>query len=65
MGLSYRYDPIKTRALQQSSNREYYFLYQRVNPHQELLAIYFSIVPDNRLWKMHQKLLQDISQRVL
>ncbi|KAI8067412.1 hypothetical protein BDF21DRAFT_345656 [Thamnidium elegans] len=65
LGISCRHNPIKNRVLQESSNREYYFLYQRVSPHQELLAIYFSIVPVNRLWKMHQKLFQDISQRVL
>lgn len=63
LGLCYRQDPQKTRALQESNDREYYFLYQKTK-HQELLAIYFSIIPSNRLWTMHQKLFNDISQRV-
>ncbi|CAO0802292.1 unnamed protein product [Mucor circinelloides] len=63
LGLCYRQDPHKSRALQESNDHEYYFLYQRTK-HQELLAIYFSIIPSNRLWTMHQKLFNDISQRV-
>ncbi|GAN08674.1 hypothetical protein MAM1_0217c08189 [Mucor ambiguus] len=63
LGLCYRQDPHKSRALQESNDREYYFLYQKTK-HQELLAIYFSIIPSNRLWNMHQKLFNDISQRV-
>ncbi|KAF1804336.1 hypothetical protein V8B55DRAFT_1564493 [Mucor lusitanicus] len=63
LGLCYRQDPHRSRALQESSDHEYYFLYQKTK-HQELLAIYFSIIPSNRLWNMHQKLFNDISQRV-
>ncbi|KAI8638267.1 hypothetical protein BD408DRAFT_423260 [Parasitella parasitica] len=63
LGLCYRQDPHKSQALQESNDHEYYFLYQKIK-HQELLAIYFSIIPPNRLWSMHQKLLNDIGQRV-
>jgi hypothetical protein len=52
--------------LQESKDGEYYFLYQKgPQAHQELLAIYFGIVPPDRLWNMHQKLFNDIGQRVL
>jgi hypothetical protein len=63
LGLCYRQDSHKSRALQESNDHEYYFLYQKAK-HQELLAIYFSIIPPNRLWSMHQKLFNDIGQRV-
>ncbi|CEP19876.1 hypothetical protein [Parasitella parasitica] len=63
LGLCYRQDPQKSRALQESNDHKYYFLYQKTK-HEELLAIYFSIIPPNRLWSMHQKLLDDIGQRV-
>lgn len=66
LGISFRHDVMKSRAIKESSDHEYYFLYQKgPHPHQELLAIYFSIVPPDRLWSMHQKLFNDICQRVL
>ncbi|KAG2204302.1 hypothetical protein INT47_009344, partial [Mucor saturninus] len=66
LGISFRLDTTRTKAIKESSNSQYYFLYQKgPHPHQELLAIYFSIVPPDRLWSMHQKLLNDICQRTL
>lgn len=65
LGLSYRQDPVHNRALQESKDHDYYLLYMKDNQQQELLAVYFSIVPKDRLWNMHQKLLTDIGQRVL
>jgi hypothetical protein len=64
LGLGYRQNSIKNTALQQSKDKDYYFLYMKDNQQQELLAIYFSIVPRDRLWNMHQKLFHDIGQRV-
>lgn len=64
LGISFRYDETSTKTIKESSDKQYYFLYQKA-PHQELLAIYFSIVPPDRLWSMHQKLLNDICQRTL
>jgi hypothetical protein len=63
MGLSYRHDFTKNRVLKESSNHQYYFLYQRGSHNEELFAIYFSIVPTDRLWSMHQKLHHEIGQR--
>jgi hypothetical protein len=65
LGLSYRQDPINNRTLQESKDHDYYFLYMKDNQQQELFAIYFSIVPRDRLWNMHQKMFHDIGQRVL
>lgn len=66
LGISFRHDTTRTKAIKESSNNQYYFLYQKgPHPHQELLAIYFSIVPPDRLWSMHQKLLNDICQRTI
>ena len=64
--MSFRIDQTKHKSLTESKDREYYFLYQKESDiHQELLAIYFGVVPPDRLWNMHQKLFNDISQRVL
>jgi hypothetical protein len=66
LGLSSRCNSNKSKILKESSDGDYYFLYQR-GPlvHQELLAIYLGIVPPDRLWNMHQKLFNDIDQRSL
>ncbi|KAI9486794.1 MAG: hypothetical protein EXX96DRAFT_471668 [Benjaminiella poitrasii] len=61
--LIYRHDSFKIKALEESVDHQYYFVYQKGPNHQELLAIYFTIIPTDRLWSMHQKLFYDISQR--
>ncbi|KAI8381096.1 uncharacterized protein BYT42DRAFT_565226 [Radiomyces spectabilis] len=44
---------------------EFTYLYQRGQHGEELRALYFGFVPPERMWEMHQRLFQDISQRIL
>lgn len=64
LGLDCRHDQFRSRAIEESKDHEFYLLYQKGPNHQELLAIYFTITPPDRLWIMHQKLFNDIGQRV-
>lgn len=72
LGISNRdNDWAEHKVIEESKDHQYYFLYQRGSgfggngsTHQELLALYFGIVPPDRLWNMHQKLFQDIGQRI-
>ncbi|KAI7902330.1 uncharacterized protein BX663DRAFT_72429 [Cokeromyces recurvatus] len=65
LGLSYRDNVLKSRVFKESEDHQYYFLYQKGTQHQELLATYFTIMPIDKLWPMHQKLFHDIRQKFI
>ncbi|KAL0089382.1 hypothetical protein J3Q64DRAFT_1637077 [Phycomyces blakesleeanus] len=41
------------------------YVYQRGSKGEELFGLYFGLVSPNRVWPMHRRLLQDISQRMV
>ncbi|CAO3704098.1 unnamed protein product [Rhizopus stolonifer] len=55
----------KEKCIKESKDREHYLLYERRSRKQELLSIYFNMIPPDRLWNMHHRLLNDLCQRRL
>ncbi|CAO3634718.1 unnamed protein product [Cunninghamella blakesleeana] len=65
-GLSCQSSTPCIRSIQGSSKKHqgYKILYLKGEQQdEELLAIYFNFVPDDRIWLMHRKLLVDLGQR--
>ncbi|RCH91625.1 hypothetical protein CU098_006694 [Rhizopus stolonifer] len=55
----------KEKCIKESKDREHFLLYERRSRNQELLSIYFNMIPPDRLWNMHHRLLNDLCQRRL